>query len=83
MADGKPGDDREADDVSSDEHVFTPETDRLIRDIPTMSYRFDLNPFMFSDPPSVQADRWQNTKRRGALVALFDRLRRRHRPSGE
>jgi hypothetical protein len=81
MADGKAGDHREADDVSSQEQVFTPETDKLIRDIAAMSDRWSINPFMFGEP-SVEADRGQKPKLRDALVALRDRLRRRDKPSG-
>jgi hypothetical protein len=76
MADGEPRDHREADDVSSQEHVFTPETDELIRDIATMSDRWSINPFMFDEPSFGQ-----KPKLRDALVALRDR-RRRHKPSG-
>ena len=50
MADGSPGDHRDADDVSSEDQVFTPETDKLIRDIATMSHRWSINPFMFGEP---------------------------------
>jgi hypothetical protein len=81
MADGESGDHREADDVSSREQVFTPETDKLIRDIATMSDRWSINPFMFGRP-SAQAERAQKPKLRDALVAVRDRLRRRHKPSG-
>jgi hypothetical protein len=81
MADGKPGDHREADDVSSQEQVFTPETDKLIGDIATMSDRWSVNPFMFGES-SAEADRGQKPKLRDALVAVRDRLRRRHKPSG-
>jgi len=82
MADGEQGDHREADEASSDDQVFTPETDKLIRDIATMSDRWSINPYMFGQPSSV-ADRGQQPKLRGALVALRDRLRHRHkRPSG-
>jgi len=75
MADDKPGDHREADDVSPQEQVFTPETDRLIRDIATMSDRWSINPFMFGEP-SDPADRGEKPKLRDALVALRDRLLR-------
>jgi hypothetical protein len=81
MADGRPSDHRDADDVSSEEQVFTPETDKLIRDIATMSDRWSINPFMFGEP-SAQADGGQKPKLRDALVALRDRLRRRRKPSG-
>jgi hypothetical protein len=81
LADGKPGDHREADDASSQEQVFTPETDKLIRDIATMSDRWSINPFMFGGR-SAEADRGQKPKLRDAFVALRDRLRRRHKPSG-
>jgi hypothetical protein len=82
VADGKPEDDRKADEVSSQEQVFTPETDKLIRDVATMSDRWSVNPFMF-DVRSAEADRGQKPKLRNALVALRNRLRRGHRPSGE
>jgi hypothetical protein len=81
MGDGTPGDHREADDVSVQEQAFTPETDKLIRDIATMSDRWSINPFMFAEP-SAQADPGQKPKLRGALVALRDRLRRRHESAG-
>jgi hypothetical protein len=80
MAEGKPSDDREADDVDLQEQVFTPETDKLIGDIATMSDRWTINPFMFG-APSAEADLGQKPKLRDALVALRDRLRRRHKPS--
>jgi hypothetical protein len=80
MADGKPGDHGEADDVSSQEQVFTAETDKLIGDIATMSDRWSVNPFMFGES-SAAADRGQKPKLRDALVAVRDRLRR-HKPSG-
>jgi hypothetical protein len=80
MAHGQPADHREADDVSSQEQAFTPETDKLIRDIATMSDRWSINPFMFGEP-SAEVDRRQKPKLRDALVALRDRLRRRPKPS--
>jgi hypothetical protein len=79
MADSERGDHREADGVSSEDQVFTPETDKLIRDIATMSDRWSINPFMFGRP-SAEADRGQKPKLRDALVALRDGLRRRHKP---
>ena len=81
MADSEQRDRREADEVSSEDHVFTPETDKLIRDIATMSDRWSINSFMFGRP-SAEADRGQKPKLRDALVALRDRLRRRRKPSG-
>jgi hypothetical protein len=81
MTDGKPGNHPDADDVSSQEQVFTPETDKLIRDIATMSDRWSINPFMFGEP-STPGDRGQKPKLRDALLAVRDRLRRRHKPSG-
>jgi hypothetical protein len=77
MANGKPHDHREADDVSSQEQVFTPETDELIRDIATMSDRWIINPFMFGE-----SSIGQKPNLRDARAALRDRLRRRHKPSG-
>ena len=56
MADSERGDHREADEVSSEDQVFTPETDKLIRDIATMSDRWSINPFMFGES-SAEADR--------------------------
>jgi hypothetical protein len=81
MADSEQGDHREADEVSSEDQVFTPETDKLIRDIVTMSDRWSFNPFMFGQP-SAEAGRGPKPKQRDALVALRDRLRRRRKPSG-
>ena len=80
--DSERGDHREADEVSSEDQVFTPETDKLIRDIATMSDRWSINPYMFGQP-SAEADRGRKPKLRDALVALRDGLRRRRkRPSG-
>ena len=81
MADGNSGDYGEGDDVSSQQQVFAPETDKLIRDIATMSDRWSINPFTFGES-SALADRGKKRKIRDPLVALRDRLRRRHKPSG-
>jgi hypothetical protein len=79
MAEGRPRDGREADDVGSQEDVFTPETDKLIRDITTMSDRWSINPFMFGVPSEAVG---RKPKLHDAILALRDRLRRRHKPSG-
>ena len=79
MASGEPADRREADGVPPDEQVFTPETDRLIRDISTMSDRWSLNPFMFGDASS-RAGRGQKLTLRDALAAFRGWRRRRHDP---
>jgi hypothetical protein len=91
MASGKPGDHPVTDVVRWQRPVFTPETDELIREIATLSNRFSpTNPFMIGTKPfmSVEpllfdawADRGQEPKLHDALVALRDRLRRRHGPS--
>jgi hypothetical protein len=57
--------------------VFTPETDELIREIKTLQYGIP-EPSRFH--PGT--DRGWEPKLRDALVALRDRLRRRHDPSG-
>jgi len=70
-----------ADDVSPDDEVFSPETDRLIRDVATMSDRWTINPFMFGQP-SARSDRGRRLTLRDAFAALGGRRRRRREPSG-
>jgi hypothetical protein len=57
--------------------VFTPEMDEVIREIKMLQYGL-REPSRFD--PGV--DRRRKPKVRDAIVALRDRLRRRHEPSG-
>jgi len=76
MPNGKLDEDGRTTPEDDSGHVFTPETDELIREIKTLQY-------MVREPSrfETEAARRREPKLRDALVALRDRLRRRHKPS--